>query len=78
MPRRVVLLGLHLPLCGLSSLLGSFAVYCGGALGRQGRALRVGLRPSRDTRPPAVAALRKEGAKTTLQRASRSDGRAIP
>src|SRR5207237_375452 len=36
----------------LSSLLGSFAVYCGGALRCQGQALRVGLRPSLDTSPP--------------------------
>src|SRR2546428_10067315 len=56
----------------LSSLLGSFAVYCGGALRCQGQALRVALRPSLDTSPPAEAALRKEGAKKKLQRASRS------
>ena len=41
--------------------------------------LRVARRlASLDTRPPTVAALRKEGGKTKLQRASRSGGRAIP
>jgi hypothetical protein len=33
---------------------------------------------SLDTRPPAVAALRKEGRKTKPQRASRTRSRAIP
>jgi hypothetical protein len=45
-----------------------------GGLWCQGHALRVGLRPSLDTSPPAVAALQKEGAKTTPQRASRKSG----
>jgi len=54
----------------------------GGLLGVKAEpsaALRVARQfASLDTRPPTVAALRKEGGKTKLQRASRSGGRAIP
>lgn len=54
----------------------------GGLLGVKAKpfaALRVARQlASLDTSPPAVAALRKEGRKTKLQRASRSDGRAPP
>ena len=74
-------LGLHLSLCFLCFLLGSFAVYCGWALWRQGQALRVARKyphASLDTSPSAVEALRKKEAKKKPQRASRGSGRATP
>jgi hypothetical protein len=58
--------------------LKGFAIYGGEALWRQGQASLRSVLRSLDTRLPTVAPQRKEGAKTTLQRASRSDGRATP
>ena len=75
------LLGLRLPLCRLCSLLED-SQYTAGRLSsvkaRPSAALRVGRCPSLDTRPPAVASRRKEGAQTKPQRARRSSGRATP
>ena len=68
-------LGLHLSLCGCCSLLQKLRnVMLGAPASRPApsAALRVGLRPSLDTRPAALAPRRKEGPPTKLQRASRS------